>query len=72
MCRLSTVINADQIAVIGEGQVIETGNHEQLLEKDGVYAKLVKRQIQKMQNTLEQNKDPKAAEKSDIIDQLVD
>ena len=53
--RLSTVINADKIAVIDSGKVVEVGNHQQLLEKEGVYSKLVKRQIQKMANTLDQD-----------------
>lgn len=39
--RLSTVKNADRIAVINEGQIIELGNHHELLEKKGVYAHLV-------------------------------
>ncbi len=45
--RLSTVINADQIVVIGNGCVIESGSHELLLAADGEYAKLVRKQIQK-------------------------
>ena len=38
--RLSTVRNADCIFVMDEGRVIESGQHEQLLEHDGVYASL--------------------------------
>jgi ATP-binding cassette subfamily B protein len=38
--RLSTVRNADQIAVIGHGQIAESGTHESLLESDGRYAAL--------------------------------
>ncbi len=38
--RLSTVRNADCIFVMDEGRVIESGQHEQLLEQDGVYASL--------------------------------
>ena len=38
--RLSTVRNADCIFVMEEGRVIESGQHEQLLEHDGVYASL--------------------------------
>ncbi|XP_038891221.1 ABC transporter B family member 26, chloroplastic-like isoform X3 [Benincasa hispida] len=40
--RLSTVVAADKIFVMDRGQVIETGNHEELLCKDGYYARLVK------------------------------
>ena len=54
--RLSTVINADKIAVIDKGKIVEFGNHEQLLRiKDGVYHKLVQRQIQREQNQLDQS-----------------
>lgn len=38
--RLSTVRNADCIFVMDEGRVVESGQHEQLLEHDGVYASL--------------------------------
>jgi ATP-binding cassette subfamily B protein len=38
--RLSTVRNADQIAVIGHGRIVETGTHESLLDSQGRYATL--------------------------------
>ena len=38
--RMSTVRNADQIAVIGHGRIIETGTHDGLLEHQGGYAAL--------------------------------
>ncbi|KAG4929837.1 hypothetical protein AAZX31_17G077800 [Glycine max] len=44
--RLSTVKTADTVAVISDGQVVERGNHEELLSKNGVYTALVKRQLQ--------------------------
>ena len=34
--RLSTIVNADQIVVLDNGQVVERGTHEQLLERNGV------------------------------------
>lgn len=52
--RLSTVINADVIAVIDRGRIIEQGNHSTLLARNGVYAKLVQRQIARKNNTIEQ------------------
>lgn len=42
--RLSTVINADEILVLREGQVAERGNHAQLLAQDGLYAQMWSRQ----------------------------
>jgi|SRR5690625_1890214 len=43
--RLSTVQNADTILVLDAGQIIEQGNHQQLLAKDGVYANLYRMQF---------------------------
>ena len=43
--RLSTIKNADEIAVIADGKLIEKGNHEALLAQDGVYAKLYQQQF---------------------------
>ena len=42
--RLSTVRNADRIAVIENGRVAELGSHHELMEKNGVYAQLVRTQ----------------------------
>jgi ATP-binding cassette, subfamily B, multidrug efflux pump len=38
--RLSTIRDADQLIVIRDGQIVERGNHESLLEQDGFYAQL--------------------------------
>ncbi|MDP3701079.1 MAG: lipid A export permease/ATP-binding protein MsbA [Hylemonella sp.] len=38
--RLSTVQHADRIVVMDKGQIIETGTHRTLIEKDGAYARL--------------------------------
>ncbi|MEM8794170.1 MAG: ABC transporter ATP-binding protein/permease [Pseudomonadota bacterium] len=42
--RLSTVINADEIIVLEAGEISERGTHSALLEKDGLYASMWKRQ----------------------------
>jgi ATP-binding cassette, subfamily B, bacterial len=42
--RLSTIHNADQIVVLDQGQVIEQGTHGELIDKQGVYARLYKLQ----------------------------
>ena len=43
--RLSTVKNADEILFLDKGEIIEKGRHEELLEKEGEYFKLVKNQL---------------------------
>jgi len=45
--RLSTVKNADKIIVMSDGCVCEEGTHEELLCRDNLYARLVKRQLAK-------------------------
>lgn len=44
--RLSTIKNADKILVMKEGNVVEQGTHEELLEKNGAYAELYNSQFQ--------------------------
>ncbi len=41
--RLSTIRDADEIIVIKKGEIMERGNHEVLLRKNGVYKQLVER-----------------------------
>ncbi len=43
--RLSTIRNADLILVIEDGDIVEQGAHDDLLQRDGVYAKLYKAQF---------------------------
>lgn len=42
--RLSTIVNADEIIVMNQGELIEQGSHKELLEKNGVYRKLYEMQ----------------------------
>ena len=44
--RLSTIKNADHILVVRNGDIVEQGNHESLLEQGGLYAKLYYSQFQ--------------------------
>ncbi|XP_043716018.1 ABC transporter B family member 25 isoform X2 [Telopea speciosissima] len=50
--RLSTVKSANTVAVVSDGKVVENGTHEELLMKDGIYAALVRRQLQAPQTEL--------------------
>lgn len=47
--RLSTIKNADLILVLKEGNIIEQGNHEKLIEKNGFYAELYNSQFEKIE-----------------------
>jgi ABC-type multidrug transport system fused ATPase/permease subunit len=40
--RLSTIRRADQILVLRQGEIIERGNHDELLERNGLYARLAR------------------------------
>ena len=44
--RLSTVMHSDKILVMSQGKIIEQGTHDELLQKGGAYADLVKNQLQ--------------------------
>jgi ATP-binding cassette, subfamily B, bacterial len=44
--RLSTVRNADLLAVLERGRLVETGSHAELLARNGLYARLIRRQIE--------------------------
>jgi ATP-binding cassette subfamily B multidrug efflux pump len=45
--RISTVKNADVIIVLQDGKIVESGNHNDLIEQDGVYAEIHRKQLLK-------------------------
>lgn len=51
--RLSTIKNADLILVMDHGDIVEQGNHEELLAKDGFYAKLYNSQFEDCNDEVE-------------------
>ena len=42
--RFSTIKNSDKIIVLDSGKIVESGNHDELIKKDGYYSKLIKLQ----------------------------
>ena len=43
--RLSTIENADRIIVLKDGGIYEQGTYQELMEKNGLFAQMAKRQI---------------------------
>ncbi|KAH0790555.1 ABC transporter family protein [Histomonas meleagridis] len=80
--RLSTIKNADVIYVFDSGEILESGKHEELLQRKGPYYNLVKRQLSKdmakennektnkknEKNTKDKKNDTKDAKKNDTKD----
>lgn len=52
--RLSTIQNADMILVVNDGQIVERGNHQELIAKNGAYASLYNSTIT-LQNTTKED-----------------
>ena len=50
--RLSTVRDADRLAVLDRGHLVETGTHGDLLARNGLYARLIRRQLAGAQQSL--------------------
>ncbi|CAG8596178.1 9116_t:CDS:10, partial [Ambispora leptoticha] len=66
--RLSTIKNADNIVVMSNGEIVETGKHQELIEREGMYYNLVKAQELKTQRKEEED-DEESSLISDIEDE---
>ena len=51
MPRHSTIVGCDKIFVVNQGKVAEHGTHQELLEKEGIYAAMYERQDGKMSDS---------------------
>ena len=51
--RLSTILAADIILVVDKGEIVERGTHEELLQQEGLYARLYNEQFSQLQEELE-------------------
>ena len=60
--RLTSVVNAEQIIVVEEGKIAERGTHKELLEKNGIYAKMWAEYQQSVTWTLDNSKDNEGGE----------
>ena len=50
--RIGTIMNADKIIVLEQGEIVEQGNHQTLLQKDGKYQEFYQNQAHKAQSSL--------------------
>jgi ATP-binding cassette subfamily B protein len=53
--RIATVKDADKIVVMSEGQIVEQGTHQSLVELDGLYAHMVERELRGEDGVADQN-----------------
>lgn len=54
--RLSTIVRADQILVLAHGEIRERGTHQELLERDGLYARLYALQLKDQEAAAERSR----------------
>lgn len=59
--RLSTIIHADEILVLQEGEIVERGRHEHLIGQEGIYANMWKQQLESRENSSNDNSLEKSA-----------
>ncbi|XP_075221420.1 ABC transporter ATP-binding protein/permease Hmt-1 [Lycorma delicatula] len=55
--RLSTIIHADEILVLKDGEIVERGRHEDLINSSGVYASMWQQQLKNNENVKKSDKD---------------
>lgn len=73
--RLSTVRDADQILVLEDGEIVERGDHDELIEEDGLYAKLWGVQAGEIDDLPEEFVErarQRAAERTDMLEEDID
>ena len=51
--RLSTLRNSDKLIVVENGEIAEAGTHDELIERDGIYAKLCRMQAEFAKNIID-------------------
>ena len=64
--RLSTIRSADRIVVMRDGEIVEIGNHDELMEQDGVYADLYRMTFSK--NTGSEDGVPPPVDRSGLVE----
>ena len=57
--RLCTILNSDIIYFMKEGKIVEEGTHRELFERNGLYTKLIKNQVDENGNLKLNQENPK-------------
>ena len=56
--RLSTIVDCDRILAISDGRIVESGTHEELMQKKGYYYRLYTRQYEDLETSRRFREDP--------------
>ncbi|PHH78745.1 hypothetical protein CDD80_6296 [Ophiocordyceps camponoti-rufipedis] len=70
--RLSTIRNADNIVVVSNGAVVESGSHQELIDRGGAYARLVEAQNLGADEEKKESKEEVQALREEDIDQVLE